>query len=121
MGELEDSRIVFRFLFEKRNQIKDTKSAIGFVQGLLVTLTRLGRGEEMVEVADAAIAEYGPATIFHYQGILGLCISEQLGPAAARLNGVLPHLQNADPLYPKFQQLKQMLESKTPVCIPSPK
>jgi tetratricopeptide (TPR) repeat protein len=109
-GKLEDSLILYRFLFENRKEASSDQEAMGSIQGLLVTLTRLQKGAEMVQVADAAIADYGGATLFHYQAILGLMLSKSFEPAIRRLVALEPHLNPADPLLAKLAQLKQILK-----------
>jgi tetratricopeptide (TPR) repeat protein len=108
-GKLEDSLVIYLFLFENRKKSSSDGEAIHFLQGLLVTLTRLQRGEDMVRVSDVAIADYGGATIFHYQAILGLMLSKSFQPAMRRLMALEPHLNPTDPLLAKFAQLKQIL------------
>ena len=84
--KLEDSLAILRYLFAHRDQASSREQAIGFTQTLLVTLTQLQRGEEMVQVADAAIESYGAATVFLYQAILGLLLSGQAAAGLARLS-----------------------------------
>jgi len=108
-GKLEDSLILSRFLLKNRKEASSDQEAMGSIQDLLVTLTRLQKGAEMVQVADAAIADYGGATVFHYQAILGLMLTKAFQPAMRRLESVEPHLNPADPMSAKFAQLKQIL------------
>jgi len=108
-GKLEDSLILYRFLFETRKEASSDQEAVRAIQGLLVTLTRLQKGAEMVQVADAANADYGGAALFHYQAILGIMLTKAFQPAMRRLESVEPHLNPADPMSAKFAQLKQIL------------
>ena len=66
----------------------------------------------MVQVADAAIESYGAATVFLYQAILGLLLSGQAAAGLARLSKFESQLNPADPMTPKFAQLKQILLAK---------
>jgi len=108
-GSLNESLVLYRFLFENRKEAGSDREALRFIQGLLVTLTRLQKGAEMVQVADAAIADYGGATTLHYQAILGLMISKAFQPALNRLEAIESYLNPADPMSAKFAQLKQVL------------
>jgi tetratricopeptide (TPR) repeat protein len=111
-AKLEDALVLYSFLFENRQEASSEKQAIRFTESLLLTLNRLKRGEEMVRVADTAIADYGDHAFFQYQAILGLIISEYFGPALSRIEAVAPGIDQDDIVKVKLTRLKGGLKEK---------
>ena len=97
-------------VFEIRNQAPNQQAALTVAGDLLVTLHRLNRGDEMVRVADIAIAEYGAVSSIEYQAILGLFVADKKEEASERLNKALTNLNPQDPLLPRFEQMRQVFD-----------
>jgi tetratricopeptide (TPR) repeat protein len=111
-AKLEDALVLYSFLFENRQEVGSEKQAIRFTESLLLTLNRLQRGDEMLRVADAAIADYGEHSFFHYQAVLGLIISERFGLALRRIEAVVPQIDQDDIVRVKLSRLKGELKGK---------
>lgn len=109
---LEEALAIFTHLQANHAEAPTKNVAINTVKEALVTLTRLQRGEEMVRVADAAIEDLGPASVFHYHAVLGLIIAGRLPEAVRRLEGLEGRLSPQDPLVPKFAQMKAIALAK---------
>ena len=71
----------------------------------------------MVRVADEAIEHFGDASLFHYQAVLGLMISEQFQSAHERLSTFKDRLSASDPLALMCNRLSGVLEEKLAASI----
>ena len=112
LGRLEESRIVLKHLLDSRSSADSQEAWERMAQDYLVTLTRLQRGSEMVEVADTVMDVVGESAHFQYQAILGLMIQEKFRAASERLESCRPRLKPLGQLATKFVQMDQILAAK---------
>ena len=99
---LDESLVVLRFLFDNRAQASSNEQAIGIVKNLLVSLMNVKGGGDMVEVAIAAIKDYGPISVFCYQAMLGMMMQGRHKEAWRLFSGAEQQLNPKDPLFPQF-------------------
>lgn len=112
VGKLKESKVVFSHVYRLRKTARDEEEVRRVFREYLITLTRLKCGQEMTEVADVGIAEFGESSYFQYQAILGLMIEEEYKAGKNRLEKFRPRLLTSDPLFQKFDQLSGVLEAK---------
>jgi len=77
---------------------------------LLVTLTRLKDGAQMVAVAGEALALFPGDETLTYQRLLGLMLSDRRDEARTGCDEVLASLPGDAPLRPRFEQMRAALD-----------
>lgn len=108
-GKLEESCIVLEFLFTIPEAAVTPDDELSVTKDLLVTLTRLQKGDRMVEVVNEATTRHGFIVELEYQAILGHILSGTNDAAKARLGILSPKVKPTDPLFGKLQKMKQIL------------
>lgn len=107
-GGLEDAERIQSHVWRMRTSLPG-ETAYQAACDLLVTLTRLFRGEQMVEVADEALAHFPGDATLTYQRLLGLQLSGRRDEARAGCEAALQAVDADSPLRPRLQKMRELL------------
>ena len=110
-GKLEESCVVLEFLFTIPEAAVTPDDELSVTKDLLVTLTRLQKGERMVAVVNEATTRHGFDVVLEYQAVLGHILSGANDAAKARYERLMPKVKSNHPLFDKLQKMKQFVGS----------
>jgi tetratricopeptide (TPR) repeat protein len=107
-GNLPDARALQEHVWTHRASEPD-ETAYQAACDLLVTLTRLKGGAQMVVVAEEALAAFPGDATLAYQRLLGLMLADRRDEALAGCEQALASLEQDAPLRPRFEQMRAAL------------
>jgi tetratricopeptide (TPR) repeat protein len=118
-GRLREAATVQQHLWQTRTEARPGE-ALEAVHGYLVTLSKLEDGGPMAEVCAQALAEYpGDPTIRYQQAFASLLLG-RLPEAYLLVDRALDTLPAAEPLVPRFAQLRDSIAARLGSTAPGP-
>lgn len=112
-GRFDEALTIQDYLWQRRSQLS-SDDAMGAAKDYLITLGRAGDARKMIEVAGQAIVQLGDETALVYQYILAHLLDNQVQAAKERLDAVTPKLDPTDPMYSRFEQLREHIDGLLP-------